>query len=137
MQLQSSDIWILLALQGCNYSHDLDISTVIAKADCINHAIPTFEEFNNAVYRLKAKGLIQINHTKIKLTAYAEQLINAKSKIPILKTWELLEKDLKAAPYSAKNKLADFEAADLFVSKSEFEIQVDKYLVAPEESIRH
>lgn len=128
MQLQSADVWILLSLQGNDFTKDLDIAEVIAKADCINHAILTFEEFNNAICRLKENELIEVYGKKVRITPFAEQLIKAKSKCSILKTWELLEVELNAAPYSFQNKLIDIELADLFVSKSEFEIQVEKYI---------
>lgn len=51
--LNWADIWVLQSIHVASSSGCTPrMSDIIAMADAINHAIVTFEEFNNAVYKL-------------------------------------------------------------------------------------
>ena len=72
-----TDAWVLLALIYSSQSRTADLTTVIASADFINHAILTYDELRNGLGRLEEAGLIReksgkYRATSIVLAAYAK-----------------------------------------------------------------
>jgi hypothetical protein len=53
-----SDAWVFSSIDGTGPDDGCSLAQVIAKADAVNHAILTEEEFIQAVGRLVAAGLI-------------------------------------------------------------------------------
>lgn len=53
-----SDAWVLAAIEGTGPGDGSTLARIIAKADGINHAVLTEDEFTRAVPRLVAAGLI-------------------------------------------------------------------------------
>jgi hypothetical protein len=56
-----SDAWVFSSIGGTGPDDGYRLSEIIAKADCINHAILIEAEFTRAVPRLLAAGLIGAN----------------------------------------------------------------------------
>src|SRR5215216_5902317 len=53
-----TDAWLLSAVAGSDVATGNTLVDVIARADAINHAIPTEEEFARSIGRLVAAGLV-------------------------------------------------------------------------------
>jgi hypothetical protein len=54
-----SDAWVFSAIEGTSPDDGYTLAQIISKADGINHAVLTEEEFVRAVPRLVAAGLIE------------------------------------------------------------------------------
>lgn len=52
-----ADGWILLAVAMCGPSGG-DLRTILATADYVNHAIPTYDELAEGLARLQQRGLV-------------------------------------------------------------------------------
>jgi hypothetical protein len=65
------DAWILLAILYCRASETCRLEHVIASADFINHAVPTFDELHGALNRLKDAGLIRASKGEFAATEKA------------------------------------------------------------------
>ncbi len=74
-QFVRSDAWILLSIIYCG-NQGGDLHTIINAADYINHAIPTDEELNGAIYRLTQRKMITKQSGKFKAT---DKVMNAYS----------------------------------------------------------
>ncbi|HEX2696171.1 MAG TPA: hypothetical protein VHM28_00590 [Anaerolineales bacterium] len=115
-RFQSSDAWIFLSIMN---TKGVDLRTVIATADYINHAIPTKEEIEGAVNRLAAAGLIGVEGGLFKLTPSGSRLYGriAPSGKSLIKAWKELEQYFNSAELPAvrikkfKFKAGQFEAA--------------------------
>jgi hypothetical protein len=57
-QWSTSDAWVFSSIEGTNLDDGYTLAQIITKADSINHAILTENEFVRAVPRLVAAGLI-------------------------------------------------------------------------------
>jgi hypothetical protein len=55
-----SDAWVFSSIEGTGPENGYTLAQIIAKADGINHAILTEQEFAQAVPRLAAAGLIGV-----------------------------------------------------------------------------
>ena len=55
-----SDAWVFSSIEGTGPEDGYTLAQIIAKADGINHAILTEQEFTRAVPRLLAAGLIDV-----------------------------------------------------------------------------
>lgn len=53
-----ADAWVFASIEGIGAEDGYTLAQIIAKADGINHAVPTEAEFTRAVSRLVAAGLI-------------------------------------------------------------------------------
>jgi len=65
------DAWILLSILYCRSSETCRLEHLIASADFINHAIPTFDELYGALNRLKDAGLIRASKGEFAATEKA------------------------------------------------------------------
>ena len=98
-RFQSSDVWIFLSLSKSNEGTTL--GSLIAKADWINHAIPTAEEIEGAVNRLSAAGLVKFEGQIFFLTESGRALYEEfhDRKGSMLTLWEKLEKHLNQSDF--------------------------------------
>jgi hypothetical protein len=97
-----SDAWLLLAV-GCRLGAEpVSLPELIATADGIQHAVPTFDEVDGALARLTAAGLVTVHERAIRLTAAGKDLLSRTSadRKPIWRWQEALQRELPAAPWS-------------------------------------
>jgi hypothetical protein len=127
MQLNWSDIWVLQSLRGSAGDHELDICSVIAIADAINHAVLTSEEFNNAIFRLEEAGLIVVSGKSVVLSSNALELFQKYEKQSVRKQAETLQKKLGAISYSAEYNPNILVVPKEFISKGRFNNAVHQY----------
>lgn len=96
-KFHSSDAWIFLSIAHGQSKVGVSLEGLISTADCINHAIPTDREIEDAINRLVAAGFVAIENERFKLTNSAEKLFKRiyKKTKSLLKQWQLLEKFLQ------------------------------------------
>ena len=109
-KLKWSDVWILQAIRISVKDEKLDLAGLIAVADAINHAVPTSEEFNNAIYRLQQHGLVTTAANQISLTPKANELFTRTSGLSITGQRDFIEKALLGEKWSEKYDPNDLEA---------------------------
>ena len=127
MSLFWSDIWVLQSLESTAGDNNLDIVSVVAVADAINHAVLTSEEFNNAIYRLEENGLINVNGKSVILPKKALELFQKHDKQSFQKQAEKLAEKLCAVRYSADYNPNTLVAPKEFISKGRFNNAVLQY----------
>ncbi|MBX7059019.1 MAG: hypothetical protein K1X75_13215 [Leptospirales bacterium] len=99
-------LWILGALRGRSST----LREIIARADYLNHAILTYEEFNNAADMLRSRGLARRSAMRFELCGVDDSLSD-----------EDLLRQIANTPAS------DSEAPPMF-SRAEFQKAVSEYL---------
>jgi hypothetical protein len=98
-RFKHSDAWIFLSLN--NVEGGTSLEDLIAKADWINHAIPTEAEVEGAINRLAKAGLVDFQNSNLFLTHAGKELheyIHSQGR-SVLKLWERLEKHLNTASF--------------------------------------
>ena len=103
------DAWLLTAI-GCRLSVDeVSLAELIARADGIQHAVPTFDEMDGGLARLREAGLVNLNGLCVRLTPAGLELLarSASPRKPLLAWQEDLERELRAAPWSRSYDPAD------------------------------
>lgn len=94
-----SDAWIFLSLN--NVEGGTPLEDLIAKADWINHSIPTVDEVEDAINRLSKAGLVSFDNTNLILTDSGKELceyIHSK-RGSMLTLWGKLEKHLNKCDF--------------------------------------
>lgn len=82
-QLTFSDMWMLQAIHVSDFTGQAcELEKIIGIADGLDHAIPTFAEFNNAIYNLKQAGLLAQNGGALTLTDSANVLLEKFAALP-------------------------------------------------------
>jgi len=66
---QNSDAWILLSLVYSRRTKGVDLRTLIATADYINHAIPNESELRESLQRLMTARLTEAENFQYKVSA--------------------------------------------------------------------
>jgi hypothetical protein len=95
-QLTFQDMWMLQAIHVSDFSGKAsELEKIIGIADGLDHAIPTFAEFNNAIYNLKQAGLLGQSGGALKLTASAETLLEKFAALPYPKQREAIRLQLR------------------------------------------
>ena len=56
----AADSWILIAVVYGGGKHGADLRGIVAAADYVNHAIPTYQEVRGALWRLLNAGLVRV-----------------------------------------------------------------------------
>lgn len=126
--LNWADVWILQAIHMASVSGRApSLEDIIATADAINHAIVTFEEFNNAVYKLTNDGLLSITKEGLVLTDTAKALFSRYSRQSYLKQKESICKSLGVESWSKGYDPNVLTAPELYVSKGKFNGAVQSY----------
>ena len=98
-RFRHSDAWIFLSLN--NMEEGTSLEDLIAKADGINHAIPTENEVEGALNRLSKADLVHFINAKFFLTDSGKELYEYiyKQKGSLLTLWEKLEKHLNKSNF--------------------------------------
>jgi hypothetical protein len=82
-QLTFSDMWMLQAMHVSDFTGQAcELEKIIGIADGLGHAIPTFAEFNNAIYHLKQAGLLAQSGGVLALTESANILLEKFAALP-------------------------------------------------------
>ena len=68
---KSSDAWVLLAILYAGRDGGADLADVVGCADGINHAILSYGELQNALFKLTADGLVRHENGRFSPTAAA------------------------------------------------------------------
>jgi hypothetical protein len=118
MRWPSADAWLLLAVGG---SGRRSLRSVIGAADAINHAIPTYEEFDAAAKRLSAARLLEVSDDELALTAAGSRLLRSIAARSWHDEWSRLE-----AALGEKPRPDELDGHGL--SQASFEEAVAKYL---------
>jgi hypothetical protein len=126
--LNWADIWVLQSIHtasrsGCASS----VEGIIAMADVINHAIVTFEEFNNAVYKLTNNGFLSMTNEGLKLTDAAQALFKKYSGQSYLRQSESIRKLLGIEGWSNGYDPNSLTVPELYISKGRFNNAVQTY----------
>jgi hypothetical protein len=73
-ELSWTDAWIFASLAGTRARGATARANLIARADMLNHAIPTDAESTGALDRLAARGLVAVRGKTIALTALGRRV---------------------------------------------------------------
>jgi hypothetical protein len=123
-----ADIWVLQSIYLAPSDDAMpELKDILGFADAVNHAVVTFEEINNALYRLGRKGLLNIEAEKYILTDQAHELINNYSKQSYLKQRESICKKLGVEGWSKDYDPNVLETPSIFISRDEYENAVNSY----------
>jgi len=123
-----ADIWLLQAIRiSFSLVHATNLESIIAHADGINHAVPTFAEFNNAVYKLMKNGLLSSNEGNLAITNTAQALFNKYPGQSYLKQNESIRKALGVEGYTDNYDPNIVTVPDLYISKGRFNNAVIRY----------
>jgi hypothetical protein len=127
--LKWPDIWLLQSMRISGESDDkFDLSRIVAAADGINHAILTFEEFNNGLYRLREAGLIELNFPRYAFTPSALDLFQKFEGQSYMKQMDSIGLNVGAEKWSEGYIPKLLESPEIFVSKGNFNNAVSAYL---------
>lgn len=120
-RFKNADAWIFLSLNKIEEGTSLE--DLIAKADWINHAIPTEEEVEGAITRLSKAGLVHFRSAKFFLTDSGKELYEYiyGKRGSMLTLWGKLEKHLNKSDFPFLN-IEDFK-----LSAGELQITYEKY----------
>ena len=129
-----SDAWLLLAAGCRDPQESMTLSEVIAAADGIQHAVPTFQEVDGGLARLSAAGLVSVTKARIGLTASGRDMVfRTRGERGLISKWEAkLQAALGAAPWSTEYHPAHAsreEALASVVSREEYDYAVRGYNV--------
>jgi hypothetical protein len=107
-RFKNADAWTFLSLS--NIETGTSLEDLIAKADWINHAIPTEEEVEGAITRLSKAGLVQFRSAKLFLTDSGKELYEYiyGQRGSMLTLWGKLEKHLNKSDFPLLN-IEDFK----------------------------
>jgi hypothetical protein len=108
------------------------LSELLAAADGIQHAVPTFQEVDGGLARLSAAGLVSVTKGRIGLTANGRDVVSRTGgKRELMSKWEAkLQEALGAAPWSPEYHPAHAsreEALASVVSREEYDNAVRGY----------
>jgi len=95
-QLTFQDMWLLQAIHVSDFSGQAaELERIIGIADGLDHAIPTFAEFNNAIYNLRQAGLLVQNGGSLRMTGSANTLLEKFAALPYPKQREAIRLQLR------------------------------------------
>ena len=121
-RFQRTDAWIFLSINTTEDGTSLE--DLIAKADYINHAIPSKDEIEGAVTRLSTAGLVRFENSKFILTDSGKEVYeyihNGKDSTYIA-LWGKLEKHLN------KSTFPFLEVDQFKLNLSQFQITYNIY----------
>ena len=120
-RFKRSDAWIFLSIN--NIEGGTSLEDLIAKADWINHAIPSEEEVEGAVNRLSKAGLVRFQNAKFIFSDSGKELYEYvySKKGSMLTLWDKLEKLLN------KSSFPTLEIEDFEISTSELQRAYQTY----------
>jgi hypothetical protein len=98
-RFQKTDAWIFLSIN--NLEGGISLEDFVAKADWINHAIPSKEEIEGAINRLSGAGLVRFENRRFIFTDSGKELyerIHSK-RGSMLTLWDKLEKYLNKSTF--------------------------------------
>ena len=122
IHLEWSDIWILRALYVISPNGgQMDLEGLIATGDAINHAILTFEEVNNGIYRLLKAHLLTNEKGDFQFTEIAKALFDRFSGQGWLKQMSLIRKALGVPDWSSDYDPNLLISPEVFVLKNQFD----------------
>jgi hypothetical protein len=119
----SADAWFLLSVHYSRklWRRSIPLRPIIGAADAINHAIPTYEEFDGAARRLSAAGIVKVEDDRASLTPSGRELMRSVRAKSWHDEWERLVKALGA------RQLPDAETGQGLAPET-FEHAVKSYL---------
>ena len=99
-----SDAWLLLAVGSQLNLEETSLAELIARADSIQHAVPSFDEVDGGLARLSSAGLVRVSGGHVRLTPGGLALVSrtASPRRPLLDWQDELERAIKASPWSAE-----------------------------------
>lgn len=123
-QLLWSDVWVLYAMVLVAGDGRAELSSVIAAADMINHAIVTWDELNGALVRLRQHRLV----SDVDVFVPTELARNLPQSGGHLKRVERLCKALKVKDGSSGAPYRFPRDVEPLVSEADYRRAVDSYL---------
>jgi hypothetical protein len=106
INFEAHDTWILLAiLYASRDGSYAGLSSIIAAADFINHAIPTLGELDGALDRLHRADWIEIRGLEFRPSAQALELLSSRSagRRYVHKDFEVVRKRLGGPVWSSQS----------------------------------
>ena len=93
-----SDTWVLLALLISEQKDGATLRAIIATADYINHAIPTYEELAGGLARLMRSGYVEKQAGRYRATDVIRMFYRktTKARYSIWKDWQAVEQFLQS-----------------------------------------
>ena len=133
MTIKFSDAWLIQSVLHAEKENEgAALPDLIAYADYVNHAVMTYEEFNEGLGKLKALNLVNEKGKALETTqefkSWWDKEFASRKRIYVLKELELIESYLKKL--SDGIKLTDEDNKEVLISETDFQIAVDKYIQA-------
>ena len=125
--LKWSDIWLLKSIELASSTDGDFYVNVIGSADWINHAIITWQEYNNGIEALLDNELIEIQNKKPVITHKASEVLTKYAKFGIRTQMEKIEKALKAEKYNSSDNPNESRTENIYISKGNFNNAVIQY----------
>lgn len=116
----SEAAWLLLALDTSGRRKHPDLSSVLAAADAINHAVMTYSEFKRATALLMSEGLV-LPPEGLRLTPAGKNLLRAHRASTWHQRWVAIQNELE--------KIELVDAQPTSVTEAAFNAAVSEYLM--------
>jgi hypothetical protein len=133
-----SDGWVLLAILYAGRDQGADVTDIVACADGIEHAILTYGELQNALFKLTAGGLVRYANGRFTPTATATAFIDSVSKKGRRVAADLddIQRFLAAEPWAPGPAQFRQEHSFPAVTPEDFEAAVRQYLERARKALR-
>ena len=134
IQLRWSDAWLLLAIYYAKFRAQSSLSTIIAAADYINHAVINFEELASGLFRLEQARFITVASDLSSFTCLAKSLSLIEPIVQRISTaYEVrkeIEREINATPWEPRESLPHPANNLKFpgLTKEIYKSAVDEYL---------
>jgi hypothetical protein len=127
-RLTPSHVRMLQAIRMSDFKGDeAGLESLIGTADWLDHSIPEFAEFNDAVYYLKQAGLLRQRGRVLGLTPAANALFKEFEAFAPLKQHTALCKRLEVAAPTGPSDPATVTAPEIFLPEERYRHAVGLY----------
>ena len=128
VEYQWSDAWLLVATGLASQNGPISLEAIIAAADAVQHAIPTFDEVDGGLARLSVGDLLLLNQVGFALTTHGEQLLAPTRSGGWHQQQKAIEAALKARPWSRSYTPSDARRGTLspVITQAEYDAAIGR-----------
>lgn len=119
---------LLLSIYATGQNNGSELINVIAFADYANHAIMTYDEFDNGVKYLIKNGLVKEKSKKLYIFDMFKDWVKSKNKkrFYVLKEVEMIESYLNKL--DEENNIDTYNDIEININKTDFENSINEYV---------
>lgn len=127
--LTRAHVRMFQAIRMSNFKGDeAGLDSLIGTADWLDHSIPTFAEFNDAVYYLKQAGLLTQRGRVLRLSKAGSALYQEVEAFTPLKQHASLCARLQVAEPTGPSDPNTVMAPDIFLPEARYRLAVEAYV---------